>query len=205
MSGRRASRTQLRASSLESQESLRQNIIHAARDLFRHHGYEAVSMRRIAARIGYTVSAIYHYFPSKQSVLIHVWDEDLRYFASYVKGAVDQAETPVGKVQMIFMSYIRYWESNPDKFRLLFSPSSGVDRETRGREHEPVYATWLKSYSESREIVTRPGTPKERRFNGQAYLLSYGLPQFFFHVTTAYALLRHNGLELGKGDYMGKY
>ena len=59
--------------------------------------------------------------------------------------------------------------------------------------------------SESREIVTRPGTPKERRFNGQAYLLSYGLPQFFFHVTTAYALLRHNGVELGKGDYMGKY
>jgi hypothetical protein len=59
--------------------------------------------------------------------------------------------------------------------------------------------------SESREIVTRPGTPKEKRFNGQAYLLSYGLPQFFFHVTTAYALLRHNGVELGKGDYMGKY
>ena len=59
--------------------------------------------------------------------------------------------------------------------------------------------------SESREIVTRPGTPKERRFNGQAYLLSYGLPQFFFHVTTAYALLRHSGVELGKGDYMGKY
>lgn len=59
--------------------------------------------------------------------------------------------------------------------------------------------------SESREIITRPGTPKEKRFTGQAYLLSYGLPQFFFHVTTAYALLRHSGLELGKGDYMGKY
>ncbi|MDQ3188002.1 MAG: DUF1993 domain-containing protein [Pseudomonadota bacterium] len=59
--------------------------------------------------------------------------------------------------------------------------------------------------SESREIVTRPGTPKERRFNGQDYLLSYGLPQFFFHVTTAYALLRHNGIDLGKGDYMGTY
>ena len=56
-----------------------------------------------------------------------------------------------------------------------------------------------------REIVTRPGTPKERRFDGQSYLLSYGLPQFFFHVTTAYALLRHNGLEIGKRDYMGQY
>ncbi|TPG50131.1 DUF1993 domain-containing protein [Rhodanobacter glycinis] len=56
-----------------------------------------------------------------------------------------------------------------------------------------------------REIVIRPGTPKERHFTGQAYLLSYGLPQFFFHVTTAYALLRHNGVEIGKRDYMGQY
>ena len=59
--------------------------------------------------------------------------------------------------------------------------------------------------SAQREIVTRPGTPKERRFDGQSYLLSYGLPQFFFHVTTAYALLRHNGIEIGKRDYMGQY
>ncbi|MDC8015382.1 DUF1993 domain-containing protein [Tahibacter soli] len=56
---------------------------------------------------------------------------------------------------------------------------------------------------EAREIVTRPGTPKEKRFTGSAYLLTYGLPQFFFHVTTAYALLRHNGVEIGKKDYMG--
>jgi hypothetical protein len=56
-----------------------------------------------------------------------------------------------------------------------------------------------------RQIVIRPGTPKERHFNGQDYLHSYGLPQFFFHVTTAYALLRHNGLAIGKRDYMGAY
>jgi uncharacterized protein len=56
-----------------------------------------------------------------------------------------------------------------------------------------------------REIVLRPGTPKERKLDGLAYLLAYGLPQFFFHVTTAYALLRHNGVEIGKKDYMGKY
>ena len=55
------------------------------------------------------------------------------------------------------------------------------------------------------EIVTRPGTPKEKRFSGQSYLLTYGLPQFFFHVTTTYALLRHNGVEVGKRDYMGAY
>lgn len=38
---------------------------------------------------------------------------------------------------------------------------------------------------------------------GQAYLSSYSLPQFHFHATTAYNILRHNGVPLGKGDYMG--
>jgi len=59
--------------------------------------------------------------------------------------------------------------------------------------------------SEAIEIVLRPGTPKERKIAGGAYLLHYGLPQFFFHVTTAYALLRHNGIEIGKKDFMGAY
>lgn len=59
--------------------------------------------------------------------------------------------------------------------------------------------------SEDLEIVLRPGTPKEKTLTGRAYLLNYGLPQFFFHVTTAYNLLRHNGVEIGKKDYMGSY
>jgi len=56
-----------------------------------------------------------------------------------------------------------------------------------------------------REIVLRPGTPKEKRFTAQAYLLHYGLQHFFFHVTTTYDILRHNGVEVGKVDYIGTY
>lgn len=59
--------------------------------------------------------------------------------------------------------------------------------------------------SDARTVVLRPGTPKEKHLGGKAYLLGYGLPQFFFHVTTAYALLRHNGIEIGKKDFMGAY
>lgn len=40
-------------------------------------------------------------------------------------------------------------------------------------------------------------------FKGQAYLLSWVLPNVYFHVTTAYNILRHNGVELGKADYLG--
>jgi len=57
----------------------------------------------------------------------------------------------------------------------------------------------------TREIVTQAGTPKEKRFTGQSYLFNYGLPHFFFHTTTAYAILRHNGVEVGKKDYIGSF
>ncbi|MFT6590053.1 MAG: hypothetical protein ACI9I0_000885 [Rhodoferax sp.] len=57
----------------------------------------------------------------------------------------------------------------------------------------------------TREIITQAGTPKEKRFTGLSYLLNYGLPHFFFHTTTAYTILRHNGVEVGKKDYIGSY
>jgi hypothetical protein len=51
------------------------------------------------------------------------------------------------------------------------------------------------------EIKTR-GTM--RHFVGLPYLAHFVLPNFFFHVTTAYDILRHNGVEIGKSDYLGK-
>lgn len=45
----------------------------------------------------------------------------------------------------------------------------------------------------------------EATFRGQPYLLTIALPNFFFHVTTAYDILRHNGLEIGKLDYLGQF
>jgi len=59
--------------------------------------------------------------------------------------------------------------------------------------------------SEKREVTVHPGTPYEGHFEGEKYLLHYAMPQFFFHVTTAYALLRHAGVEIGKRDFVGKF
>jgi hypothetical protein len=50
------------------------------------------------------------------------------------------------------------------------------------------------------QLKTRRG---EMNFVGQAFLLHFLIPNFFFHVTTAYAILRHNGVSLGKMDYLG--
>ena len=50
-------------------------------------------------------------------------------------------------------------------------------------------------------LTTRAG---ETKFTARDYLLGFALPNFFFHVTTAYALLRSNGVPVGKMDYIGR-
>lgn len=57
--------------------------------------------------------------------------------------------------------------------------------------------------SESREISV-PRRDGVMKLAGETYLKHYALPNFYFHVTTAYALLRHNGVDLGKADFLGQ-
>jgi hypothetical protein len=58
--------------------------------------------------------------------------------------------------------------------------------------------------SEEREIQVPMRGRDPLRLAGEAYLLNFVLPNFYFHLTTTYALLRHNGVDLGKGDYLGR-
>ncbi|MFP5461124.1 MAG: DUF1993 family protein [Gammaproteobacteria bacterium] len=51
--------------------------------------------------------------------------------------------------------------------------------------------------------ITIPLRDRKLEMKGQAFLLHWSLPNFFFHVTTAYDILRHNGLEVGKADFLG--
>lgn len=56
--------------------------------------------------------------------------------------------------------------------------------------------------TEKKETVVKVGG-KDVTYAGMQYLLARAIPNFYFHVTTAYDILRHNGLEIGKGDYLG--
>jgi len=58
--------------------------------------------------------------------------------------------------------------------------------------------------TEEKEI-TFPVAGQPTTFKGQQYLFNSALPNFFFHLTTAYAILRHNGVEIGKRDFLGPY
>ena len=56
--------------------------------------------------------------------------------------------------------------------------------------------------TEDKQIVVKFGSG-ERSFTGQTMLINFSLPNFYFHTTTAYAILRHCGVDVGKRDFMG--
>ena len=56
--------------------------------------------------------------------------------------------------------------------------------------------------TEDKDIITKRGD-KETHYKGMQFLLGHAIPNVYFHTTTAYAILRHNGVEVGKRDYLG--
>lgn len=58
--------------------------------------------------------------------------------------------------------------------------------------------------TEDKDIVVKLGK-QEYTFKGMQYLLNFAYPNFYFHAATAYNILRHNGVELGKKDFVGNF
>lgn len=58
--------------------------------------------------------------------------------------------------------------------------------------------------SGDKEVVFRFRNGSERKFTGRSLLLTFSVPQFFFHITTAYDILRHSGVDLVKSDFLGR-
>ena len=56
--------------------------------------------------------------------------------------------------------------------------------------------------TEDKDIITKRGE-KETHYKGIQFLLGHAIPNVYFHTTTAYAILRHNGVEVAKRDYLG--
>lgn len=56
----------------------------------------------------------------------------------------------------------------------------------------------------TREVNVRTGPNESTKFSGQDYLFKFALPNFYFHAATAYDILRHNGVDIGKRDFLPK-
>ena len=93
--------------------------------------------------------------------------------------------------------------------KTLISPSEASFEELEARIAKTI--AFIKSIPKDKFVgaetrdITVPMRPEPRVFNALTYLRHGALPNFFFHTTTTYDILRHNGVELGKRDFLGVY
>ena len=90
------------------------------------------------------------------------------------------------------------WEDNESTLDELRA------RIRRTLDHVQSFSPAQLEGSDSREIAIPMRSGDTLRFDGESFLKYFALPNFYFHATTTYALLRHAGVELGKADFLGR-
>ena len=103
----------------------RMRILEAARDLFISDGFDAVSMRRIAAKVDYTVAALYRHFPDKSALFQEILSSGGSAF--HADPAKSASTDPVERVRLECAAYVEFGLKWPGRYRLLFlSPPNEV-------------------------------------------------------------------------------
>jgi len=117
---------------------------------------------------------------------------DMHPFARQVRMATDHAAGGCGRLAGVDLPGFSNEEAT---FAELQARIARVIDFIKGLKPEQING------QEDREVLLKFPSG-ERRFTGQSYLLGFALPNFFFHTTTAYDILRNAGVEIGKRDFM---
>ena len=100
-------------------EAVSRQILDAARELFVTHGYQEVSIRKIAERIEYSPAAIYGYFPSKDDIFFALAEEGFRLLSSYA-GRPAKADDPLDELRSTFTRFFEFSRAYPEYYALMF-------------------------------------------------------------------------------------
>lgn len=124
---------------------IRDKILDAARELFITHGYEGVSMRKVAEKIEYSPTAIYLHFADKEDLFHQLCQEDFARLAEVFQSSAMPAD-PVARIQEIGRVYVQFGLEYPNHYKLMFmTPHPGgeldeQDHEVKGNPESDAYA-----------------------------------------------------------------
>jgi AcrR family transcriptional regulator len=140
-------------------EAVSRAILDAARDLFVSHGYQNVSIRKIAERIEYSPAAIYSYFPSKDDIFLALAEEGFRLLFAF--GAPrTRAADPIDELRALFWRYYEFSKVHPEYFALMFLDRS-VPRISRDWERFGFVIEMKREMSARiQQVIDAGGFPK---------------------------------------------
>jgi AcrR family transcriptional regulator len=132
-------------------EEFRREILHAARDLFIDVGYEKFSMRRLAEKIDYSPTTIYHYFKNKDDLLFAICEEVAEQFLDRIRYLRSAQNKPYDTLRQAMLYLIEFAFDNPNQYKVFFLTRPNV----YGTQREFMKRASMarNSYFEFREIV----------------------------------------------------
>jgi AcrR family transcriptional regulator len=111
----------------DREKDLRQEIIDAAREIFVAEGYDRLSMRRVAEKIGYSPTTIYLYFEDKAHLLRDVCEEAFQKLGEAIAAARETGTEPLDVLKKGLFAYIYFGIANPHQYEVAFvSPKEKI-------------------------------------------------------------------------------
>jgi len=132
-------------------EEFRREILDSARDLFIDVGYEKFSMRRLAEKIEYSPTTIYHYFKNKEDLLFAICEEVAEQFLAAMRNLRTVQSKPYEALRQAMLYLVEFAFDNPNQYKVFF-----LDRpDVYGRQEEFMKRESMarNSYFEFREMV----------------------------------------------------
>jgi AcrR family transcriptional regulator len=132
---------------------LRKKILDSARALFVKREYQAVTMREIARRIGYTTTALYYQFPDKESLLRELCERDFHELSEQFN-RLGRIAGPIERIRKAGQAYVRFGLEYPEHYRLMFmgqhpEPAPAATRNGNGDSEQAAYGFLLAAVQEA--------------------------------------------------------
>jgi AcrR family transcriptional regulator len=115
----------------QEKQDLRRKVITAATELFREESYAAVSMRKIAKRVEYSVGTLYLYYKDKDELFLAVQSAAFEQAFTFIN-ALSGKDDPLERLQELGERYVRFGMKNPDLYRLMFMMEHPMDAMEEG-------------------------------------------------------------------------
>jgi AcrR family transcriptional regulator len=102
----------------------REEILQAAKELFLEHGYDSVTIRKIADRVGVSAPALYLYFPDKEQMMLALCDQTFGLLLDSLGDIEKTVTDPRERIRRFGEAYLRFGLQHPDEYRLIFLGSN---------------------------------------------------------------------------------
>ena len=102
----------------------REEILHAAKELFLEQGYDQITIRRIADRVGISAPALYLYFKDKEALMLALCDQTFGHLIEAIGEIEKTVDDPMERVRRFGEAYARFGLTHPDEYRLIFMGSN---------------------------------------------------------------------------------